>query len=57
MDADGCKHVWMAMSLVLGEIVGADSDGNPVFVAMSDEKTVYGCDECGINWTPELVTS
>lgn len=57
MDEVGCKHVWMALSRVLGEIVGADSDGNPVFVAMSDEEIVYGCDVCGISWTPELVTS
>lgn len=63
--ADG-GHKWMCLTMQWGDIVGADSEGNPVFVPDAEStdmghldrpwsgSTAYGCSKCSCRWSPEL---
>ncbi len=60
-------HKWMCMTMQLGEIVGVDSTGAPVFIpdgtaALSTDtpsvvESVYGCANCSTVWDESLTTT
>lgn len=52
-------HAWQMMSVVEGEIWGADGLGRPVFVPSETESAAvaFGCGLCGAAWHESLSES
>jgi len=64
---DGVPHVWMCMTMQVGEIIGVDYTGAPIFIPVdtaaqetdtsSPPTSVYGCVNCSTVWDESLTTT